>query len=51
MTQKGILPPSFILFTNTRAPLAATYEKFFLGRFREVYDFQGTPVRLIVRKS
>jgi GTP-binding protein len=51
MTQKGILPPSFILFTNTGAPLAAAYEKFFLGRLREAYDFQGTPVRLNLRKS
>jgi GTP-binding protein len=51
MTQKGVLPPSFILFTNTGAPLAATYEKFFIGRLRATYDFQGTPVRLIVRKS
>ncbi len=51
MTQKGVLPPSFILFTNTGSPLAPPYEKFFLARLRESFDFRGTPLRLIVKKS
>jgi GTP-binding protein len=51
ITQKGVLPPSFILFTNTASPLAPPYEKFFLARLRESFDFRGTPLRLIVKKS
>jgi GTP-binding protein len=51
MTQKGILPPSFILFTNTGISLAAPYEKYFQGRLRAAFDLQGTPIRLTVKKS
>ncbi len=51
MTQKGVLPPSFLLFTNTGAALAATYEKYLQGLLRERFGFLGTPIRLIVKKS
>jgi GTPase len=49
MTQKGILPPTFILFIGSKGPLAATYERYFLQALREAFDLQGTPLRLIVR--
>jgi GTP-binding protein len=49
MTQKGILPPSFILFLGSGGPLAPAYEKFFLEALRREFGFVGTPLRLIVR--
>ena len=49
MTQKGILPPTFILFTGSGGPLAAAYEKHFLEKLRQEFGLEGTPLRLFVR--
>lgn len=51
MTQIGILPPTFILFSHSPARLGPTYEKFVLNRLRREFDFWGTPLRLFVRAS
>ena len=51
MTQKGVCPPTFILFLGSRGPISPTYEKYFLDSLREAFGFVGTPVRLIVRTS
>jgi GTPase len=51
MTQKGISPPTFILFLGSRGPLAPAYEKYFLESLRQEFGFFGTPLRLIVRTS
>ena len=51
MTQIGILPPTFILFTRSRASLAPAYEKSFIHLLREQFDFYGTPIRLVLRKN
>ncbi len=51
MTQKGVLPPTFILFQGAGGPLSPTYEKHFLEMLREAFGFDGTPLRLFVRTS
>ena len=51
MTQKGILPPTFLLFSHSPASLSPFYEKFFLQKLRERFDFWGTPLRIILRKG
>lgn len=51
MTQKRILPPTFILFTHSRVSLAPSYEKFFTQLLREKFDFWGTPIRLVLRMN
>ncbi len=51
MTQKRILPPTFILFTHSQVSLAPSYEKFFTQLLREKFDFWGTPIRLVLRKN
>jgi GTPase len=51
MTQKGVSPPTFILFLGSRGPLAPAYEKYFLESLRQEFGFFGTPLRLIVRTS
>lgn len=51
MVQKGVLPPSFILFTQLQASLDSPYEKFFLKKLHEEFDFSGTPLRLSLKKS
>ncbi|HMA53015.1 MAG TPA: ribosome biogenesis GTPase Der [Acidobacteriota bacterium] len=51
ITQKGISPPTFILFLGARGPLSPTYEKHLLESLRQEFGFYGTPLRLIVRTS
>lgn len=51
MTQKGVLPPTFILFIGGRGFLAPAYEKHFLDELREAFGFEGTPLRLFVRTN
>jgi len=49
MTQTGVLPPTFTLFTHSKVSLAPAYEKFFKSNLRETFDFQGTPIRIRLR--
>ncbi len=49
MTQKGVLPPTFALFTNAKASFAPAYEKFFIQKMRETFDLWGTPIKLILK--
>lgn len=49
MTQKGVCPPTFILFIGGRGPLSPTYEKHFLEELRQEFGLAGTPLRLFVR--
>jgi GTP-binding protein len=51
MVQKGNLPPTFILFTHSQTSLDSAYEKFFLKKLYEEFDFLGTPLRLTLKKS
>ena len=51
MTQKGVLPPTFILFLGGRGALAPAYERYFLESLREAFGLRGTPLRLFVRSS
>jgi GTPase len=49
MTQSGVSPPTFILFTNQRQRLHFSYERFLENRLREQFDFFGSPIRFIQR--
>jgi GTPase len=49
MTQSGVSPPTFILFTNQRQRLHFSYERFLENRLREHFDFFGSPIRFIQR--
>jgi GTP-binding protein len=49
ITQAGIAPPTFVLFTNQVRPLHFSYERFLENRLRERFDFLGTPVRFLQR--
>jgi GTP-binding protein len=51
MTQKGILPPTFALFSRSPLALAPSYQKFFITLLREEFGFWGTPIRLLMRKE
>lgn len=49
ITQAKIAPPSFLIFTNQKAPLHFSYERFLENQVRAKFDFIGTPIRFIQR--
>ena len=49
MTQADIKPPKFIIFVNEPDLMHFSYLRFIENRLREMYGFEGTPIRLIVR--
>ena len=51
LTQKGVRPPTFVLFVGSRGTLSPAYERHFLESLRREFGFAGTPLRLFVRTS
>ncbi len=49
-TQKGVAPPTFVLFTNVATEFHFSYERFLVNRLRESFGMTGTPIRLQVRR-
>ncbi len=47
VTQAGVKPPTFILFTS--GFIDAGYRRFIERRLREEFDFKGTPIRIQMR--
>jgi GTP-binding protein len=48
--QTAVAPPSFVLFTNVATEFHFSYERFLVNRLRESFGFEGTPIRLAVRR-
>lgn len=48
--QIGIMPPSFVLFTNVATTFHFSYERFLINKLREQFGFVGTPIRIHVRR-
>jgi GTP-binding protein len=48
--QTGVAPPTFVLFTNVATELHFSYERFLINRLREAFGFEGSPIRLTVRR-
>jgi GTPase len=44
MTQVGVAPPRFALFTNSRAPIHFSLERYLVNQIRRQFDFAGTPI-------
>lgn len=50
MTQAGVRPPTFIVFTAGGKPgLHFSYERYLQNRLREEFDFFATPLRIVER--
>ncbi len=50
LTQAGVRPPTFILFTaGGRAGLHFSYTRYIENRLREQFDFFGSPIKLVER--
>jgi GTP-binding protein len=48
--QTSVAPPTFVIFTNVATELHFSYERFLVNRLREAFGFEGTPIRLTVRR-
>src|SRR5579871_845679 len=44
MTQAGIRPPTFVVFTDKAGKLHFSAERYLINRLRERFDFEGTPI-------
>lgn len=49
MTQAGVAPPTFVLFTDRDVKLHFSYERFLENQIRAAFGFEGSPIRFIVR--
>ena len=48
MTQVGVRPPTFVVFTaGGKAGLHFSYERYLHNRLREEFDFYATPLRIV----
>jgi GTP-binding protein len=48
--QTGVAPPTFVMFTNVATTFHFSYERFLVNRIRDQFGFEGTPIRLLVRR-
>lgn len=49
-TQTAIEPPEFVIFTNVATDLHFSYERFLTNQLRGEFGFEGTPIRLKVKR-
>lgn len=50
-TQAGIKPPTFIFFVNEPEIMHFSYKRFLENKIRESFGFEGSPIRIIIRKK
>jgi GTPase len=51
MTQAGVAPPTFILFTDRKVKLHFSYQRFLENQIRRAFGFLGTPIWIKNRAS
>lgn len=51
ITQGNRRPPTFTLFVNYPEDLPDSYKRYLINDMRSVFDLQGVPIRLMLRKS
>ena len=49
-TQVTSKPPTFVLFVNDESCMHFSYKRYLQNRLRESFNFEGTPIKLILRK-
>ncbi len=48
-SQVSVAPPTIVLFVNNREWMHFSYLRFIENRLRETFDFDGTPINLVVK--
>ena len=49
VTQVGMRPPAFIIFTDKAGPLHFSHERYLTNQLRKRFGFEGTPIHLKIR--
>jgi GTP-binding protein len=49
ITQVGVRPPAFVVFTDKAGPLHFSHERFLINQLRKRFGFEGTPISLTIR--
>ena len=49
--QVGVNPPTFVFLVNNPKLVHFSYQRYLENRIRQVFDFSGTPLRLIFKKA
>ena len=50
VTQTAVKPPIFIVFVNDPELMHFSYERFLENKIREAFNFEGTPIKIIIRQ-
>jgi len=50
-TQVAVKPPTIVLFVNDPELMHFSYSRYLENKIREAFAFEGTPIRIIVRKK
>lgn len=50
MTQTGVKAPTFVLFVNNAELFHFSYQRYIENKLREVFGFEGTPIKLVIRE-
>lgn len=50
-TQVSVKPPTFVLFVNDPELMHFSYERYLDNRIRAAFGFEGTPIRMIIRRK
>ncbi len=51
VSQVSVAPPTFVMFANDPNYLHFSYQRYLENKIREVFDFEGSPIKIIVRKK
>lgn len=51
MTQTDVCPPTFVIFCNNAELFHFSYQRYLENQLREVFDFRGTPIKIVVRQK
>ena len=49
ITQAQVRPPSFFVSTNYPAAVGFPYRRYLVNQLRDIYGFEGSPLRLVLR--
>lgn len=50
-SQVAVAPPTFVLFVNDPELMHFSYQRYIENRLREAFGFDGSPIKIIVRKK
>ncbi|MBQ8496935.1 MAG: ribosome biogenesis GTPase Der [Clostridia bacterium] len=51
MTEVGVRPPTFVIFCNEAELFHFSYQRYLENKMREVFGFNGTPIRFVIRQK